>query len=80
MPRPLRKAAFTFSKDIKNDKERIPHGVRQQKACVGVCYSSTLNPPSVHTSVLSVGMAKEEAEANAVKNIAIKYNSHLFLL
>ena len=32
-----------------------------------VCYSSTLNPPCVYTSVLSVGMTKEEAEANAVK-------------
>lgn len=32
-----------------------------------VCYSVTVCPPMVHTNVLSVGMTKEEAEANAVK-------------
>jgi len=32
-----------------------------------VCYASHLNPPVVYTTVLAVGMTKEEAEANAVK-------------
>ena len=60
-------APMIFMKKRPSAKEAFLAKHDNSKPYGWVCYSVTVNPPMVHTHVLSVGLTKEEAEANAVK-------------